>query len=514
MKNWAPSGVQQIMQKTLFITIIAAMLLNGRLVSAASGTALFTGPYILGSSVYSARDFAPDIAAHVGQPTSASVLESLRGAIRRRYMRDGYVTPIISTPAQDLQSTSPRLIIHEALISAIEIRGAAGPYLTQIEQLARELQRSQPLRKEQVRSVLSRISQLPGITSRPLFDQRPDATNEFLLVLRLEYKPVAGMVEVNNGGTRSLGRELLTANLETNDVLGLQEQLRLSGAVSSHPDRYQYGEARLARRFDNTSVFADVSGSTAVPEADSHFRDAHFSTGLAQQLPLGGDRVLSLDASLNADNASIRESRGMTSIEDHERNIAIGLTFARSEDATDRLYLGAQRGLNVAGSQINEGVNADVDPGYTKYLLEGQKVLPLGTSWSFQINLDGQFTTAVLPVLERFTFGGIGFGAAFDPATLAGDSGAEVSAQLAHVIHVTAWRLQYLRVYLRSDTGFAWNNSPYFYHRDEATSAGGGVTARWAHVMATMELSTPVEQPRYASEAQSVRTFGSVAYVF
>jgi hemolysin activation/secretion protein len=242
-------SVQRIMQKTLLVTILAAMLLSGRLVLAASGTALFTGPYILGSSVYSARDFAPDIAAHVGRPTSASVLESLRGAIRRRYTRDGYVTPIISTPAQDLQSTNPRLIIHEALISAVEIRGEAGPYRTQIEQLAHDLQHSQPLRKEQVRSVLSRISQLPGITSRPLFDQRPDATNEFLLLLRVEYKPVAGMVELNNGGTRSLGRELLTADLEANDVLGLQEQLRLSGAVSSHPDRYQFEEARLARRF-------------------------------------------------------------------------------------------------------------------------------------------------------------------------------------------------------------------------------------------------------------------------
>jgi hemolysin activation/secretion protein len=502
------------MQKTLLVTILAAMLLSGRLVLAASGTALFTGPYILGSSVYSARDFAPDIAAHVGRPTSASVLESLRGAIRRRYTRDGYVTPIISTPAQDLQSTNPRLIIHEALISAVEIRGEAGPYRTQIEQLAHELQHSQPLRKEQVRSVLSRISQLPGITSRPLFDQRPDATNEFLLLLRVEYKPVAGMVELNNGGTRSLGRELLTADLEANDVLGLQEQLRLSGAVSSHPDRYQYEDARLARRFNNTSVFVDISGSTAVPEADSHFRDTHFSTGLAQQLQLGGDRALSLDASLNADNGSIRDSGGMTWIEDHERNIAIGLTFARSEDAPVRLYLGAQRGLNVGGSQINEGANADVDPGYTKYLLEAERVLPLGTSWSLQIDLDGQFTTAVLPVLERFTFGGIGFGAAFDPATLSGDSGAEVSAQLAHVIHVTGWRLQYLRVYIRSDTGLAWNNSPYFYHRDEATSTGGGVMARWAHVTATMELSTPIEQPRYVSEAQSVRTFGSVAYVF
>jgi hemolysin activation/secretion protein len=513
-ENCAQAIDLRIMQKALIVTVLVAMLLGGRLVWADSGSALFTGPFISGSSVYSARDFAPDIAAHVGRPTSAAVLESLRGAIRNRYVRDGYVTPIISVPAQDLESTNPRIIIHEAVISAVEIRGNAGPYRTRIEQLAHALQRSQPLRKEQVRSVLRRISQLPGITSKPLFDQRPDVTNGFLLVLRVEYQLFAGKVELNNGGTRGLGRELLIADLAMNNLLGIQEQLRLNGAVSSRPDRYHYEEALLARRFDNTSVFADVSGSTAVPEFDTHFRDAHFSTGLAQQLQLAGAGILSLGASLNADNASIRDSLGMTSIEDHERSIAFGVTFARNEASAGRLYLGAQHGLDVAGSQIDEGANADIDSHYTKYLLEGEQVFSLGTTWSFQIDFYGQVTGAVLPVLERFTFGGIGFGAAFDPATLSGDSGAEVSAQLAHVIRATRGRLQYLRVYLRSDTGIVWNNSPYFYHRDEASSAGGGVLARWTHVIATLELSTPVEQPRYVSAAQSVRTFGSVAYVF
>jgi hemolysin activation/secretion protein len=502
------------MQNTLLVTILVATFLSGRSVSADAPPALFTGPYISGSSVYSARDFAPDIAAHIGRPTSAAVLESLRSAIRTRYARDGYITPIISVPLQDSQSTNPRLIIHEAMISAVEIRGNAGPYRAKIEQLAQALQHSQPLRKEEVRSVLSRISQLPGITSRPLFDQRPDVPNGFLVILRVDYQPISGKVELNNAGTRGLGRELLTAGLEANNLLGLQEQLHFNDAVSSHPDRYQYGEARLARRFDDTSMFADVSGTKALPEPDSNFRDAHFSTGLTQRLQLASAGQLALAASLNGDNASIRDSHGTTSIEDHERSIAFGISFARSENSLDRLYLGAQHGLTVANSQINEGANADIDPRYTKYLVEAEQVFSLGSDWSIRLDLDGQQTSAILPVLERFTFGGIGFGAAFDPATLSGDSGAEISAQLARVIRIAGGRLQYLRAYVRSDTGFTWNNSPYFYHMDKASSAGIGVQSRWTHVMTTLELSTPIEQPRDISGAQSVRTFGSIAYVF
>jgi hemolysin activation/secretion protein len=442
------------------------------------------------------------------------VFESLRRAIRRRYSRDGYITPIISVPVQDMQSSNPRLIIHEAHISAVEIRGNAGPYRSRIEQLAHELQRSQPLRKEQVRAVLNRISQLPGISSRPLFDQRPDVPNGFLLVLRVEYEAVSGKLEINNGGTRRLGRGLLIGDLEANNVLGLQEQLRFNGAVSSHPDRYQYGEVQLARRFDNTSVFADISGTKAIPESDNEFRDAHFSTGFTQQLPLAGAGLVAFSGSLNGDNGSVRGSGGVTSIEDHERSVTLGLSFVGSDASPGRLYLGAQHGLAIADSQIEEGVNANIDSHYTKYLMQAAKVLSLGTTWSVQVDLDAQFTPAALPVLERFTFGGIGFGAAFDPATLSGDSGAEVSAQLAHIVHVANGGIKYLRYYLRSDIGIAWNNSPYFYHRDEATSTGIGVQSRWIHLMATLELSTPVEQPRYVSAAQSVRTFGSVAYVF
>lgn len=514
-ENWSPAKVNRIMQKNALVAVFVAMILGAPLAWADSRSAVFAGPYISGSSVYSARDFAPDIAAHVGMPTSDVLLESLRSAIRSRYTRDGYVAPIISIPAEDVRSTNPRLIIHEALISAVEIRGNAGPYRAQIEKLARQLQRSQPLRKAEVRSVLAHISELPGITSRPLFDPRPDPANEFLLVLQVEYRAIAGKVEVNNGGTRSLGRDLLTADLSTNDLLGLQEQLHLSGAVSSRPDLYQYEEARLARRFDDTLVFADISGSTAIPEFDSHFRDIHFSTGVGQQLATTGDRILSIDVSVNADNGSISDSRGLPWIEDHERNVALGLSFSRSQELLpSRIYLGAQQGVDAAGSRINEGANADVDPTYTKYLLETEQTFALNPSWSLQFDIDGQVTAAVLPVLERFTFGGIGFGAAFDPATLSGDSGAEVSVQLAHVIRVSRWRLQYLRVYVRSDTGIVWNNSSYFYHRDEASSAGSGVIARWKHAMATLELSTPVEQPNYVSAAQSVRAFGAIAYVF
>ncbi len=503
------------MPKHLLFTILGAMVLFAHVTWAESGSALFSGPYILGSSVYTTRDFAPDIAVHVGQPTSAAVLESLRSAIRSRYTHDGYVTPIVSVPAPDVTSSNPRFVIHEATISAVEIRGNAGPYRSQIDQFARELHGMHPLRKEVVKSTLRRISELPGITSRPLFDQRPDATNDFLLVLRVDYKAVAGKVEVSNGGTRNLGRELLTADLSEYDLLGLQEQISLTGAVSSRPDRYQYEDARLSRRFDNTLVFADVSGSTAVPEFDGHFRDTHFSAGVAQKVRTVGDGGLSLNAAVSADNGSVIGIGGPAYIEDHERNVSLGLTLARSEDLLpSRIYVGAQRGVDALGSRINEGANADVDPRYTKYLMQGEQVYALGRSWNLQFDIDGQVTSAVLPVLQRFTFGGVGFGAAFDPATLSGDSGAEVSAQLAHVFHVIGLRIQSLRVYVRSDTAIAWNNSYYFYHRDEASSAGGGISARWTNVIATLEISTPVEQPRYAAAAQSVRTFGAVAYIF
>ena len=501
------------MPKTLFTTIFAWITLLGSLARAAE-PALFAGPYIMGSSVYSARDFAPEIATHVGQPTSAVMLESLRSAIRNRYTRDGYVTPIISIPSQDLKSINPRLIIHEARISGVEIRGDAGPYRSQIDEFAKGLQKSYPLRKEQVRSVLNRISQLPGISSKPLFDPRPDTTNEFLLVLRVQYQAVSGRVELNNGGTQSLGRELLSADVATNDLLGLQEQMRFSGAISSHPDRYQYEEARIQRSFSSTTVFVDVSGSKAVPDPNIYFRNVHFSAGLTQQWQLPLDRAVSLGASFNGDNGSVRDSATVPWIEDHERNVAVGLTLAQNGEArSGRLFLGAQRGLDVAGSSINEGAYSEVDPGYTKYLLDAEQIIPVGGSWSLQIDVNGQITSAILPVLDRFTFGGIGFGAAFDPGTLSGDCGAEVSVQLARVIRFRRWGLQYMRLYVRSDTGVIWNNSPYFYHREEATSAGGGVLARWPHVLSTIELSTPLDQPSYVS-AQSVRTFGSVAYVF
>ncbi|HEY2683078.1 MAG TPA: ShlB/FhaC/HecB family hemolysin secretion/activation protein [Steroidobacteraceae bacterium] len=502
------------MTRQILIILVAVALSGPHPARAAPEAALFAGPYIVGTSVYSPRDFASEIAPHVGERTSPAMLDELRSAIRGRYVKDGYVTPIVSIPAEDVGATNPRFIVHEARIGAFELRGDAGPYKSYIEQLAIQLQKSAPLRKEALKLALARISQLPGITSKPLFDPRPDSTNEFLLVLRVHYQPVAARIELNNGGTKGLGRELLSADVATNDALGLREQMNFTAAISSHPDRYQYEDARIQRSFGSTNVFADVSGSVAVPDPDVRFRDVHFSTGAARQWQLSTKNEFSVGATFNGDQGSIRNAAANTVIQDHERNVAVAITFARTDDAHfGRLSLGAQQGLDVAGSVVDEGDYSQVDARYTKYLLDAEKIIPLGSKWSLQVNLNGQVTSEVLPLLDRFTFGGIGFGAAFDPGSLSGDSGAEISAQLARVVHIDRWGMQFARFYLRSDTAVVWNNSAYFYHRQEASSAGLGAFARWAHVLSTLEVSTPVDAPSDVA-AQAIRTFCSVAYVF
>ena len=468
--------------------------------------------YVSGSSVYSVRSFTYEFASFIGKPVTAASLEALRAAIRARYVSDGYVSPIITIAPEELRSSTPCLYVYEARVASIALKGDAGPYRERILAELVLLQRS-VLRKQALREALGRIRELPGISADVLLDPQPQTPNEFMLVLTTRYRPVGAELDTSNGGTRDLGRVLYAGSLSLNGLLGVGEQIRVQAATSSLSDRYQYLDGAFLRWFGGTQGFLEWQGTEAASDPNVRFSDRTVTVGLRRALVKGSSGSLVLFGTVNGDNSVIHDATNMHLVDDRIRSVAVGLQYQASGAATQTsMYSSVNRAVSVLGAASLDTADSQVNVDFTRYLLGLTQSFSLGHSWSTRVSADAQVTSDALPVVEKFAFGGLGLGEAFDPATLVGDSGVDLSAEIAH-----GWRphfaaLQTTSMFARMDYGIAWNNASYLPRRDEAASVSLGVLARWSSLTGTVLLSTPVHQPVYSPRADSLRALVSLAW--
>jgi hemolysin activation/secretion protein len=502
------------MRRLIALAAIALYLAPTTRVNAQSTPAVLA-PYVLGSSVYSIRDLTPEIAGIVGKPASATSLDALRAAIRTRYVRDGYISPIIAIPAEDMSSQTPRVYIHEARIEEIAIKGDPGPYRARIEDQVRAL-RTGALRKESLREALLRIRELPGITSRPLFDPRPEEPNTFRLVLNLGYEAVSGEVDANNGGTRDLGRVIYAGTMAFNGLLGAGEQLQLRGATSSQADRYKYVDAKATRWFGATlQMFLDGGGSTAIPDPNTHFSDRNLTLGLRRLLLASGSNSLVLFGTLHGDDSVLHDAGNAHLIDDRIRSVSLGLQLEHAGTlAQTSTYLTVDHAANLLSATSLDSSDSEVNIAFTKYVFGMTQSVSLSSLWKVRLDIYGQATGDVLPVVERYAFGGLGFGEAFDPASLVGDSGATVTAEIGHALTPHLAGVQYATLFARADYGIAWNNASYLPRKDDAASMSVGVLGKWNRFSGTLSMSAPVLQPEYTERASSLRALLSAAWSF
>jgi len=508
------AGISKIMRRLIALATIALHLAPTSAANAVSPPALLA-PYVLGSSVYSVRDLAGEIAVIVGKPASVASLDALRAAIRAHYVRDGYISPIIAIPTEDLSSPTPRLYIHEARIEDIVIQGNPGPYRARIEAALSAL-RSGALRMESLRTAFQSIRELPGITSQPVFDPRPDEPNAFRLVISLDYAAVSGELDANNGGTRDLGRVIFGGLLSLNGLLGADEQFQLRGATSSQAGRYKYVDVKATRWFGTTTQgVLEGGGSAAIPDPQTDFSDRDVTLGLRHSLLGHGEDSLIVYGSLHGDDSVVHDAANAHLVDDRIRTIGLGLQLEHTGTlAQTSTYVTVDHGADVLGAASLDTRDSEVNVTFTRYVLGLTQSVSLSSLWKMRIDVYAQATSDVLPVLERYAFGGLGFGEAFDPASLVGDSGTTVTTEIGRALRPHLAGMKYATVFARADYGVAWNNASYLPRKDDAASMSLGVLGKWSHFGGTLSISTPVLQPQHTEPASSLRALLCGAWVF
>lgn len=473
---------------------------------------VLSSPFITGSSIYTAADFAAAIGPHVGMPVTRASIKEISAQIQALYRRDGYAAPGIVVPDSELSSSMPRLHIVEPRVAEVAIRGDAGPYFDRIARDSKMLQ-SNIVHKQRSQIYLRRIEELPGLQVRAVFEPRREEPNSYTLVLNVSYEAVGGGVCVNNRGTTDLGRVMTAAHMSFNGLLGAREALTLFGGASTESDVYHYAGMRAERRFGVADVTVDAASSRAAPDDGSRYsidrvraevRLTAFDDGQWRVEP-----VMALAARDSSGKDDQRHAFDIT----RTRVVEVGIAARRAiPGSTTRIRSMFSQGIDSLGAAATTRYGAVPDLAFNKAAIEILHMHALSKNWRVRIDLDGQWSADDLPAGERFTFGGTVLGRAFDPATLIGDSGAALGLQLERLGLWQSASLTDVRAYVQADAGFARSN--YFAAGADAASVTFGVGGKIAAMLLSLELSQSLHDPYWVRNAGGPRAFANMRVSF
>ena len=464
---------------------------------------------VTGSARYVARDFAAITGRFVGKTISPALVDQVTKEIQDLYRRDGYVAPRVVQVDPTIETSVPRLHVLEASIESVVVRGDTGPHRASIELLANTLAGA-VVDKRRTREVMAAIEALPGIRVKAHFEPRSDISR-FALVLDVRYRAVEGTAALNNRGTDEVGPLLVGGRVKLNGLLGAGEGLGFAAFAAQSVDEYRYFAMNVAKRLGRFDVGVATSTSNAEVEADSKYSTQRASLDLQTVVYDEGGVTVEPLIELGTRDSDGRDSEAEFSVQ-RTRWASVGTAVRLSDARTaTRARIDIVKGIDAFGAVSQTAYASSVDLDFTKTVLDFIHLRALTSEWTVRIDLEAQWCRNELPSGERITFGGARFGRAFDPGTLAGDTGASASVQLQRVLPVDGEWLRNVRVFGQTDYGYVDDAR---YGSDAAASVTLGITGRMSIVQTTLELSQSIRAPVHEIVDEDPRAFVNMAMSF
>lgn len=479
-----------------------------------------------------------------GRELPVSVLCDIRAEANAMLRRQGYLATV-EIPEQSLADGIPDFNVVFGRLTAVRVRGEAGPSEKIVAGYLEKLTRQDVFNTNTAERYLLLADDLPGLdvrlSLRPAAGGAPGDLVGEVAVLRQR-----GMIDFNvqNFGSEALGRFGGVLRGEVYDLTGLGD--RTSIAVFSTLDFKEQHTLQIGHDFRIGSEGLRLGGqftySTANPttalagfdvEAETIFASIYASYPLLrtrrhsvfvdtgfdyvdQEVDLNAiglteDRVRMVYARVAGDmidQQSVLRAGGYSPFEPKLR-LRYGLearhglaVFDASPDCRPNL-LGCLFGGVVPPSRIEADptplllrINADIE----------YRPDPLLT---FALETQAQITNDPLPAFEELAAGNFSIGRGYDPGAVLGDSGIMAAFELRYgsLVPQSVRGFAY-QPYLFSDVAYVWNEDPSRQptNPDRLWSAGGGLRVAWgAGLQSDFVVAVPLARPDLAATKGDVR---------
>jgi len=473
-----------------------------------------------GSTVYGAPQLFATYREQLGRAISRESAGAVVDAIVTLYVGDGYVKPELELDNSLTGRGVLRVQVHEAQISRVTFEGDGARFRRELDNVAARLERSKPLRRDDIPSALRELRQLAGVTVTASPRRDAQLPNAFELAIHTDYSPVEGVVRMNNRGTDQLGPAFVRGQFSVNGIAGRQGRLGLVFSAASDHDEYLGGGLYFDTGFDNGSRFnALLFRSRSAPnEAPVNLDDTYTRerASLRFNWPLRQEASVSLGMSAAFDADDLVIDRDGFEFRDDRLCVLDGGMRAswRGESPTQySASLNLRKGVDGLGAGL-QALDLVNDPRRVDFLLTQLSATVyrrFATDWSVRLDAMSQHSAYVLPDSERFKIGGDRLGRGFEVAEIAGDSGIGGKLELRRDLVNTEGMFGRLSVYGFYDIGAAWKQD--MPGQESAATAGTGFAIQGSTLTGYLEVAAPLTGPDIEGKKHA-SLFAELSYRF
>lgn len=173
------------------------------------------------------------MAPQAGGQVSIDQLFAYASTIQRLYFEAGYPLSRVVVPAQDLASAGAdvRILVVNGFVDRIDTSNLHPRVRAQVERMLRPLLNDESITAKALERHVLLAGETAGVSLRTALAPGA-ATGAVTLVASGDYKPIDGVISIDNRVLEDLGREQITFSAAFNSVLGGGEKIILTAATA------------------------------------------------------------------------------------------------------------------------------------------------------------------------------------------------------------------------------------------------------------------------------------------
>ncbi len=372
-----------------------------------------------------------------------SVVCRIRDRVNAALDRAGYVARV-QIPPQELQDGSLRLIIVAGHIVDMRVRGDAGRFNDILTRRLARIAALDPFNKDEAVRLLLLANDVPGLRVHMTLANANKGPGDLTGEVSVEVRSVQVLANVQNFGSRQLGREIGTVRAEVYGLTGLADRTYVSFSNSLQWKETHIGQFGHDFAIGDNGLRAGVRVNLAQSEPDIQNLDLQTksligSVDLTMPLLRDTNKSISVTGGFEMLNQATRILSGGEKVPfTHDRT---RVAFARVNASLLRQSMDGAMLFHVDGyGEVRKGLNilggrktGEVVGGFAPSRFEGDPealVLRSELDAGFAIfpnvltiegQLFAQWSDHALLNLEEFSIGNFTFGRGYDPGANGGD---------------------------------------------------------------------------------------------
>lgn len=487
-----------------------------------------TGPSIIFSSVFLERmsvlpeptpvdDATLQAAAEPYLNRSVS-LEDLRtlGTEMEAIFRDaGYPYVRVVLPPQEIVEGEVRFQVIEGWVEGVSVLGSSPIAKSQTEARLAELDGKGPLSLDDVERAVAQLNSVPGLAARVSIARGKQGPGAMRLIADAERQGPRVLVNIQNFGSKNLGREGTTLFAHLPGWAPYGDELELAAYNTWESGEQVSGQIAYSRGLTASGLTARAFGSYAEAEpsgavATLGSTSESVTGGLEFAHPLIQRREETLSGYFGLEFANLKGELFQGAVplsKDETRTLYAGVEGELTVDEWSfRGLLEVRQGLRMFDASSRGDANlarSEANP-FTR-VVSAELTTQTPELWGIkaEIDLRGQWANDPLMAIEEFSFGNYTIGRGYDPGAAAGDSA------IAAAVTLSGFKQQFwddrigTELVAFYDVGRYWNEDSTGTPARTLASAGGGVRLLFnSRVRADITYAHPLDQPRGLGEAR------------